>query len=49
MDKFKKYIKDCFMEEALELENEMEDETIEIPDESDKEKILRNITKDVEI
>lgn len=49
MDKLEKYIKDCFMEEARELKKEMEDEMNKMPDESDKEKIFRKITKDVEI
>lgn len=48
MDKLGKCLKVCFMEEALGLEKEMEDEKTEIPDESEKERILRKITQSVE-
>lgn len=48
MDKFKKCIKDYFIEEALEVENEIENESIEITDGPSKERILRKITQNVE-
>lgn len=49
MDKLEKCIKDYFIEEALEVENESENESIEISDEPSKERILRKITQNVEI
>lgn len=49
LEKLEKCIKDCFMEEAQELENEIKNEMIETPDEHGKKRILQKIIQNVEI